>query len=227
MTKEYQKEYYEKNKERLREYRRLYALNNKKQIAEQSKEYRKINYVKLSKKCKKYYENNKEESKLQSRLYYKKNKERIDNQAKIYNQTHKEQISQQQKNWRLSHKKHIRDRTKLKYDSDINYKIKLLLRTRINLALKQNFKHGKTLEILGCTVIELKQHLESQFQEGMSWNNHSLKGWHIDHILPCASFDLSKESEQRECFHYTNLQPLWWKDNLKKYTNIKPRKRNE
>ena len=50
----------------------------------------------------------------------------------------------------------------------------------------------------------------------MTWKNHGLKGWHIDHIIPCAAFDLTKEEEQKKCFHYSNLQPLWWIDNLKK-----------
>ena len=66
----------------------------------------------------------------------------------------------------------------------------------------------------------LKQHLESQFKDGMSWNNHGVKGWHIDHIKPCASFDLTDPEEQKKCFHFSNLQPLWWIDNLKKKDKI-------
>ena len=77
-------------------------------------------------------------------------------------------------------------------------------------------KSAATLELLGCSVEELKKHLENQFIKGMTWNNYGLHGWHIDHIKPCASFDLTKEEEQRKCFHYTNLQPLWAKDNLSK-----------
>lgn len=72
------------------------------------------------------------------------------------------------------------------------------------------------MELLGCTIEELRTHLEAQFQEGMTWDNYGRDGWHIDHIKPCSSFDLLKEAEQRECFHYTNLQPLWAKDNLSK-----------
>ena len=59
-------------------------------------------------------------------------------------------------------------------------------------------------------------HLEKQFQPGMSWDNHGYDGWHVDHIRPCASFDLTDEEQVRKCFHYTNLQPLWAKDNLRK-----------
>lgn len=58
--------------------------------------------------------------------------------------------------------------------------------------------------------------MQLQFKDGMNWGNYNYNGWHIDHIKPCALFDLSKEEEQKKCFHYTNLQPLWGIDNLKK-----------
>ena len=75
-------------------------------------------------------------------------------------------------------------------------------------------KAAKTEELLGCTVAEARAHLEAQFLPGMSWDNHG--EWHIDHIRPCASFDFSDPQQQKECSHYTNLQPLWAKDNLSK-----------
>jgi len=87
-------------------------------------------------------------------------------------------------------------------------------RNRINRVVSN--KHVSSLELLGCTSEEMKRHLEDQFEEGMSWDNHGFYGWHIDHISPCASFDLTDPAQQRVCFHYTNLQPLWAKDNLAK-----------
>ena len=90
------------------------------------------------------------------------------------------------------------------------------IRERIRIALKGNPKSARITELLGCSIAELRSHLETQFQDGMSWNNHEQFGWHIDHIKPCASFDLSDPQQQRQCFHYTNLQPLWWLENLKK-----------
>lgn len=84
------------------------------------------------------------------------------------------------------------------------------------MGLNRNTKSGNTLKLIGCSFLELKIYLESQFKEGMTWNNHNLKGWHIDHIKPISLYDLSKEEEQKECFHYTNLQPLWAIDNIKK-----------
>ena len=86
------------------------------------------------------------------------------------------------------------------------------LRSRLYQAVVN--KAGRTKELLGCTIDELMLHLESQFTDGMSWENRHL--WHIDHIRPCSSFDLTDAEQQRQCFHYTNLQPLWAADNRAK-----------
>ena len=72
-----------------------------------------------------------------------------------------------------------------------------------------------TMFLIGCEIDYLIYHLQSQFTDGMTWANYG--DWHIDHIKPCAKFDLSKTSEQLKCFNYTNLQPLWAEDNLRKY----------
>jgi len=88
------------------------------------------------------------------------------------------------------------------------------LRSRTRHALKGKSKSAATLELIGCSSKELRCYIESLFTKGMSWDNYGK--WHIDHILPCNSFDLTLESEQRKCFNYKNLQPLWAKDNLRK-----------
>jgi hypothetical protein len=72
------------------------------------------------------------------------------------------------------------------------------------------------MKLTDCTMQFLRQYLESKFKSGMTWKNHGVYGWHIDHIIPISSFDLTKEEDQRKCFHYTNLQPLWAEDNMKK-----------
>ena len=100
-------------------------------------------------------------------------------------------------------------------------KLKHILRSRLKNALCGVGKKSKrTLELLGCSVEELRKHLESQFKEGMTWTNYGKNGWVIDHIQPCVSFDLSKLSGQKKAFHYTNLQPLWEKVNLHKASKI-------
>ena len=100
--------------------------------------------------------------------------------------------------------------------TDINFKLAGNLRCRIWHALKSNKKSNKTKILIGCSIDFLKQYLEQRFVVGMNWNNYGIKGWHIDHIRPCCSFDLSENNQQEKCFHYTNLQPLWAEDNWSK-----------
>jgi hypothetical protein len=90
------------------------------------------------------------------------------------------------------------------------------LRHHIRMAIRaaKTAKTNKTIDLVGCTWTCLKRHIGRQFAPGMAWDNYGK--WHIDHIVPYAAFDLSKESEQRKCFHYTNLQPLWSHHNLAK-----------
>ena len=105
---------------------------------------------------------------------------------------------------------------KKRKEEDIDYKLRYYVRNRIYLSLLAGgVKKSKGLiELVGCSIPELKEHLAHRFQSGMSWLNYG--EWHVDHIRPCASFDLTIESNQKECFHYLNLQPLWAKDNQKK-----------
>lgn len=106
--------------------------------------------------------------------------------------------------------------TKKRKRESVEFRIKHNLRSRIRYALLGKNKSKSTMELLGCTIEEFKYHLESQFKDGMSWDNYGRYGWHIDHIRPCSSFDLTNPEQQKECFHYTNLQPLWAEENLKK-----------
>lgn len=89
---------------------------------------------------------------------------------------------------------------------------------RTSFRKKGHTKSAKTEFYLGCSVEYFLDHLQKQFKEGMTLKNHGK--WHIDHIMPCASFDLSKLSEQKKCFHYSNLQPLWAKENILKKDKI-------
>jgi hypothetical protein len=101
---------------------------------------------------------------------------------------------------------------------DLNFRVSGNLRSRIRIALKGIYKSSTTKKLIGCSIDKLKKYLESKFKLGMNWSNYGK--WHVDHIKPCISFDLSKKSEQRKCFHYKNLQPLWAEDNLKKNDSI-------
>lgn len=117
--------------------------------------------------------------------------------------------------WALeSDREYLRDWHRNKRRTDPNYNLGNRLRSRIWHALNRHKKSASTEELTGCTLAELRAHLEKQFKPGMSWERPG--EWHIDHRWPCARFDLSRADEQRACFHYTNLQPLWKRENLSK-----------
>ena len=108
--------------------------------------------------------------------------------------------------------------TVLKKNPEIVIKERLKARLRNILKYNNINKTMNTLNLLGCDMSFFIKYLESKFKDGMSWDNRNL--WHIDHIRPCASFDLTKPEDQRKCFHYTTLQPLWAEENLRKRDNI-------
>lgn len=102
------------------------------------------------------------------------------------------------------------------YATNLNYRMSQILRSRLFAAIKGRFSGGSAVCDLGCSVEELKTHLEFQFQPGMTWENWAHDGWHIDHKIPLAKFDLTDREQLLRAVHYTNLQPLWAKDNLSK-----------
>ena len=99
-------------------------------------------------------------------------------------------------------------------NKDTNARIAIKIRSRILDALANNYHTGFAVDHLGCNIESLKRHLESKFQPGMSWANQGR--WHIDHIIPLSHFDLADRKELQKACHYTNLQPLWAWQNLKK-----------
>lgn len=108
---------------------------------------------------------------------------------------------------------------KIRIAKDPEFKLSIRLRTRLYKAIKRNSLVGSAVGDLGCTVSELKLHLEKQFQPGMTWDNWSILGWHIDHKIPLCKFNLLNRKQFLKAVHYTNLQPLWASDNLKKGSN--------
>lgn len=107
---------------------------------------------------------------------------------------------------------------KKKYQTDPVYKVTTIQRRRISKiissALKGTAYNNSKVELLGCTPLEVVNHIESQFEDGMSWDNYGIKTWHIDHIKPLSAHDLTNPDEVKLAFHYTNLQPLWASENL-------------
>jgi hypothetical protein len=198
--------FYHKNKEKIKQKwfenrekhikrKRLFYAKNKKIINEKARQYRLENKEKIKNIRKIYYDKNKEKIKEKKRQYCIENNEKM---RKVFKKYHK------------------------KHSNNMSYRIKNALRARIRKTLfsKKTIKSENTLELLGCSIEQTRQHLESQFKEGMTWDNYGSYGWHIDHIIPCSSFDLTDPEQQKQCFHYTNLQPLWWQENLSKGSKI-------
>lgn len=171
-----------------------------------------------------YEEKNSEILKTKRKEYRLKNKEKIKNYIKNYRENNKNTIKIQQKKYFQKNKEKRKEYVNFKYANDLEFMLKKKIRSRFTEILnKKNIKKTtKTLDLIGCSVEELKTHIESQFKKGMTWENYGLYGWHIDHIKPCASFDLTDPVQQKLCFHYTNLQPLWAKDNWEKKDKIIP-----
>jgi hypothetical protein len=173
--------------------------------------------------------------KEKAKTYYLNNKEKINKQHKQYRDSHKAIIYARNSKWIKENKELVkklkvdfytrhphydRDYVRNKRKINLQFRIKQNLSRRVLFALQKNWKSKQTLELLGCSIKFLKQHLESQFTEGMRWSNYGKGGWVIDHIKPCISFDLSKSEEQHKCFNFSNLQPLWEVDNLSKGAKI-------
>jgi len=123
-------------------------------------------------------------------------------------------LAAENKRYTTKHRKKLTEKYLERRRNDSDFKILTLLRGRIVKALKGYNKYSTTIKLLGCNTEELWIHLEKKFTKGMTRENHG--EWHVDHIKPCASFDLTEPEQQKICFHYTNLQPLWAIDNLKK-----------
>jgi len=133
------------------------------------------------------------------------NRERTRKYANKYYQKNREKHIQA--NWRYAKRRKAKD---------IQYRLAMNLRSRLNKVLKKEVSDISAVRHLGCTTAELVRHLESKFQPGMTWDNYGKTGWHVDHIKPLTRFDLTEETEVVKAVHYTNLQPLWAVDNIRK-----------
>lgn len=166
---------------------------------------------------KEYYLKHKEHLNNLKKQNYIKNREFYLQKNKDYREKHKEELLEYNRNWQKNHKEYRRNKYH-EYMKDDLYKIKINLRSSINNYLNNRKikKNAPVEQILGCSLEEFKKYIENKFQEGMSWKNRGK--WHLDHIIPMAS--AKNEEEAIKLCHYTNFQPLWAIDNLKKGAKI-------
>ncbi|GHT66416.1 hypothetical protein FACS1894110_10060 [Spirochaetia bacterium] len=155
--------------------------------------------------------------------YRKKNKERLNKNSIEYNKKHRKHLYELRVIYEKEHPEKIKEWTRNRWYKQNNYRIKNNLGRRVISALKKYglTKDRHTKELVGCSIAELKRHIQDQFEIGMSWDNYGRGGWVIDHIKPCAMFDLTNQKQRSKCFHYTNLRPLWDHENAQKYSTYK------
>jgi len=184
----------------LRVQKRAWVEDNRQKVREYTRRYRK-DYVPTTERAKKGFKR---------RRQIEAEKQRLKKQDPAYRKQLNEKAAARQR------KKHAENPTA---------RMTATLRSKVSHLISKGFKSMSTMRLLGCTIEHFKAHLESLWLPGMSWENYGTwrigqpMTWHIDHIRPCASFDLTKAEDQQICFHYTNLQPLWAIDNRKKWDN--------
>lgn len=163
---------------------------------------------------------------IESKKYYDENEE-VYERKRVFVVVNKELVAASKKAWwKLNKKRTLLQQKaykKISYKNNIQLRLMATLRRRLYSALKGKAKQGSAVRDLGCTPEQFKRYLESKFQNGMTWDNYGK--WHIDHIMPLSSFDLTNYEQVKQACHYKNLQPLWAEDNLKKGVKLPSQRR--
>lgn len=198
-------EYYLKNSDHIKQKTRINQENNPDKVKQWRKTFKTKHKNEISEYGKKRYQNK---------------KEHIDALNKEWRNNNKERKLELDREYRANNKERLAIAAKKRLDGNPTAKLTVLLRGRLYKALKGKTKSASVLDLIGCDINDFKQHLESLFKPGMTWENYGKKGWEVDHIKPCASFDLTHPEQQRACFNYMNLRPLWGEENRKKHSKI-------
>lgn len=212
--------YYLKNKDKLSRYVKKWRSENALKAFEYGKRWREKNKQKAKQYQADYRAKNFKKARAYEKHYYTKNRQMILDRVKAWAKKNRPSVIAARKDYYQKTKPERRKYQARKYKTDAEYRLASCLRSRVIHALFGAKKSSNTFKLIGCSKGELKTWLESKFKPGMTWENHGRFGWHIDHIRPCSSFDLSIPEEQAACFHYTNLQPLWAYENLSKSDKV-------
>lgn len=191
---------------RSKRYKSGYNSQCKLCVNAHNKTYRDENIELINQSRREHYQKNAPKMREEKKKYYASHKSYKAKYDIVYRKANSLAIKEYKRAWELLHK------------DDPIFKIKRNLRRRVHHALEGNCKSDKTFELIGCSPQFFKDYISDLFQKDMSWDNYG--EWHIDHIKPCFTFNLSNPEEQRKCFHYSNQRPLWKLDNLRRPRNI-------
>lgn len=199
-----------RTKEQMKAYRKAWYEKNRDRQRAKMKAYYRLNITKIQE----YNRKNKKRILQNQKLYRLKNSSELNAKTRIWKANNKLSVKATQKKWMQDNKVYMRRYRKQRYASDIQVNLAKRLREKIRHALKQWGRKNHTSKadyLMGCTPKEFLQHMKKKFKKGMT-----LKNVHIDHIQPVCSFDLRSLEQQKKCFHYTNCQPLFPHENIKK-----------
>jgi len=217
--KEKQKVRRELNKDKIKADKKKYRDKHREEINRRDREKRLLNPEKYKAYAKKGYEKNKEKIKETVRKYRTANPEKISAAKKLWVPKNPEKYKETRKKWRKENPEKVKA-TRKRHELTIGYKINHSMRRSIGLSIKGNKNGRKWEDLVGFTFAQFKKHMEKQFTDGMTWENHG--AWHIDHILPKSKFNFEKPEDEdfKKCWALKNLQPLWAVENLKKHAKL-------
>jgi hypothetical protein len=221
--------------EKVSEVRRRWRGNNLEKVRESGYKWRENNREGAIARSAKWREENPERAREAARQWRKNNPEKELEAHRNWQKNNPEKVLQSSLKWQRNNPKNIRKaclrwrgknpgyfakRNRERRAVDVDFKLKQNISRAIRRAISDNSRAGHTIDLLGCSIEELRNHLERLFQPGMTWDNYGVHGWHLDHAVPLSYFDMSDPEQQKRAWHYTNLQPLWAKDNIRKSNKI-------
>jgi hypothetical protein len=218
--REEKKQYKQDHKEEIKQYHRQYNQDHR----EEKKQYYQDHKEEIKQYDKQYKQDHKEKRKQYDKQYKQDHKEEIKQYHRQYYQDHKEERKQYDKQYNQDHreekKQYDRQYENKKYKTDTTFRLRRIISKAIRKSIKRNKNGYHWGDLVGYTLDDLKQHLEKQFKDGMSWDNYG--NWHIDHVIPQSWFKFKSydDPEFKLCWCLGNLQPLWAKENISKNGNL-------
>lgn len=230
---EYQRQYFQANRAKVMAKRKA----RKMQDPEAAKADRKRWHKTAKAKGKHLSEERKAKVAARNRAYYAANREKLKKKSQEWRDRNPERVKAQRREYHASHPEYCREwyaknktarnkwhnayqRRRQQENPQLAIYAKIIRRTndalRKHLSGRRVTSRSRIVQLLGCEWAVFMAHIEAQFLPGMTWENHGLTGWHFDHIMPLSAFDLTDEEQLKKGCHYTNVQPLWAADNIRK-----------